>query len=99
MASDLHSRIRWDRVGRWALLAVGVLIVYLYIGPARRWVDTYAEARAKRAEVAELKARNAELREERRRLRQASSVEHQARALGMVRAGEKSFVVSGLPDG
>ena len=49
------SRIRWDRVGRWALLAVFALVVYLYVGPARTWWSTYAEAKRKRADVAELK--------------------------------------------
>ena len=54
------ARIRWDRVGRCALLCVFVLIVYLYIGPARTWLSTYGEAKRQRAEVAELKAENIE---------------------------------------
>ena len=37
------SRIRWDRVGRWALICVFVFVIYLYIGPARTWVGTYGE--------------------------------------------------------
>ena len=53
-----HSRIRWDRVGRWALLGVLVLVIYLYIGPATTWDSTGKEAREKRAEVAELRSQN-----------------------------------------
>jgi hypothetical protein len=82
---DRRTRIRWDRLGRWALIAVLGFVVYLYIGPAATWVSTYREAGRKRAEVAALK-------EENRRLR-----EREARRLGMVKAGEKSYVIEGLP--
>ena len=87
------SRIRWDRVGRWALLAVLALVVYLYVGPARTWWSTYAEAKRKRADVAQLKARHAELLAEKRRLKAKGALETEARKLGMVRAGEKLYVV------
>ena len=39
-----RSRIRWDRLGRWALIGVFALVLYLYIGPAVSWVKTYREA-------------------------------------------------------
>ena len=55
---DRRTRIRWDRLGRWALIAVLAFVVYLYIGPAATWVSTYREAGRKRAEVAALKAEN-----------------------------------------
>jgi len=88
-----RTRIRWDRLGRWALIAVLGLIVYLYIGPAASWVSAYREAGRKRAEVAALKTENLKLRERRRELRDSSSLEREARRLGMVKAGEKSYVV------
>jgi cell division protein FtsB len=87
------ARIRWDRVGRWALICVFLFVVYLYIGPARSWVTTYAEAKRQRADVAQLKARNAALRAKKRRLERSDAVEVQARELGMVKAGEKLHVV------
>jgi cell division protein FtsB len=87
------ARIRWDRVGRWALICVFLFVVYLYIGPARSWVTTYAEAKRQRADVSTLKARNAKLKAEKRRLERAGAVEVQARELGMVKAGEKLYVV------
>jgi cell division protein FtsB len=87
------SRIRWDRVGRWALICVFAFVIYLYIGPARTWVTTYSEAKRKRDEVAELRARNEQLRAEQRRLRRQGAVELEARKLGMVKAGEKLYVV------
>jgi cell division protein FtsB len=91
------TRIRWDRLGRWALIAVLAFVVYLYIGPAATWVSTYQEAKRKRADVAALREQNRRLRERRRELRDPASLEREARRLGMVKAGEKSYVIEGLP--
>ena len=87
------GRIRWDRVGRWALICVFGFILYLYVGPARNWVATYGEAKRKRAEVAALKARNAELLTRKRELEAPDAIEREARRLGLVKAGEKLYVV------
>jgi cell division protein FtsB len=94
---ERRTRIRWDRLGRWALIAVLGFVVYLYIGPAATWVSTYKDAKRKRADVAALKAENARLRERRAELRDPASLEREARRLGMVKAGEKSYVIEGLP--
>jgi cell division protein FtsB len=87
------SRIRWDRVGRWALICVFALVLYLYIGPARTWVSTYAEAKRKREDVTHLRAENERLLARRHELRRAGAIELEARKLGMVKAGEKLYVV------
>jgi cell division protein FtsB len=87
------SRIRWDRVGRWALICVFAFVIYLYIGPARTWVSTYAEAKRKREDVAALRGENRALRERKRQLQRRGAVELEARKLGMVKAGEKLYVV------
>jgi len=89
----MAARIRWDRVGRWALIGVFAFVLFLYIGPTRSWVSTYAEAKRKRSEVATLKAEHARLQARKRELERKGAVERQARALGMVKAGEKLFVV------
>jgi cell division protein FtsB len=91
------ARIRWDRVGRWALICVFALIIYLYVGPARTWLATYAEAKRQRAVVAELKAENAKLRAAKHNLQGAEALEREARELGMVKAGERAYVIEGLP--
>ena len=87
------SRIRWDRVGRWALICVFAFVLYLYIGPARTWIGTYAEAERKREEVAKLRDRHEELLERKRALTRRGAVELEARKVGMVKAGEKLYVV------
>jgi cell division protein FtsB len=90
------TRIRWDRLGRWALIAVFAFVLYLYIGPAATWVSTYKEAKRKRAEVAQLKTENRRLLDRRKELRDPASLEREARRLGMVKAGEKSYVIEGV---
>ena len=84
-----QTQIRWDRVGRWALISVLGFVLYLYIGPLASWVATYKEAGHKRSEVAALQA-------ESERLRDPTALEREARRLGMVKAGEKSYVVEGV---
>jgi cell division protein FtsB len=92
---DRRTRIRWDRLGRWALIGVFAFVLVLYVGPAARWVSTYRQAKQKRTEVAALKAENRSLRNQQASLEGASSLERQARRLGMVRAGEKLYVIAG----
>lgn len=94
----MATRIRWDRVGRVALLFVAALIVYLYIGPTAAWVSTYRESKERRSQLAALQREHDELVRKRDRLRDTETLERLARELGMVRAGEKAYVVSGLPD-
>jgi cell division protein FtsB len=92
---DRRTRIRWDRLGRWALLGVFALVLVLYVGPAARWVSTYRQAKEQRAQVAVLRAENRGLRAREQSLRGAASLERQARRLGMVAAGEKLYVIEG----
>ena len=86
-------------MSRVALLIVLVGIFALYIGPARSYWTTVREAKHRRAEVAQLKRENTRLRAKRAALRSTASLEREARRLGMVRAGERSYSVKHLPDG
>jgi len=96
---DAHplARIRWDRIGRWSLVGVFLLILYLYISPVTSLWRAWGEAAHQRQAVAALKARNAELRERKAGLLDESRLEQEARRLGMVKAGERAYVVQGLP--
>jgi cell division protein FtsB len=91
-----RPRIRWDRLGRWALIGVFALVLYLYIGPALNWISTYREAARQRAQVAALRAENERLRARKAELTAPGALEKEARRLGMVRAGERSYVIQGL---
>ena len=92
-----RTRIRWDRLGRWALIGVFALVLYLYVGPAVSWVKTYREAARQRSDVAALRAENAKLRARRDALNEGDAMELAARKQGMVKAGERAYIVSGIP--
>ena len=92
-----RTRIRWDRVGRVALLWLLAFVLCPYIGPTRTWISTYGEAKERRSQVAALRRQNAELRRREAELRQPAALEREARRLGMVKAGERAYVLEGLP--
>ena len=92
------TNIRWDRLGRYALVAIFLGICYLYIKPICSWVGAYGESKKRGQELAVLKAEHARLAKQSQQLKRATSVEAEARKMGMVKAGERAFVVKGLPD-
>jgi cell division protein FtsB len=91
-----RTRIRWDRLGRWALIGVFALVLYLYIGPALSWISTYREAGRQRAQVAELRVENQRLRERKAALTSPGALEREARRLGMVKKGERAYIIEGI---
>ena len=95
--ADIGTRIRWDRVGRVALLLVLLLLVYLYVWPVRSWWSTWQDSKAKQAQVERLQHENAELRARRAALKTPQALEREARRMGMVKPDERPFVVRGLP--
>ena len=90
------TAIRWDRVGRIALLLVLLGVIALYVNPLMTYVSTRQEAKQRRAEVAELQRERAQLRARRDELRDPRAIEREARRLGMVKPGERAYVVNGL---
>ncbi|HEY8638213.1 MAG TPA: septum formation initiator family protein [Solirubrobacteraceae bacterium] len=91
--------IRWDRVGRVALLCVLCGLVLLYVGPARSYWHTLGQAKQKRAEVQRLEREHSYLEARRRALAQPGELEREARKLGYVKPGERAYVIEGLPRG
>ncbi len=84
-------------MGRVALLAVLATILALYVSPAKHWIEQSGTAGAQREELARLKAEQDSLTGRVRDLRRPAALEREARKLGMVKHGERSFVVEGLP--
>src|SRR5690606_15916815 len=95
-AKRTAGRIRWDRVARTALLVVLVGVLGLYVQPLHSYVSTWRESKQRSAEVAELERENARLRARRAELHDPEALEREARRLGMVRPGERAYVVQGL---
>jgi cell division protein FtsB len=92
-----RSSIRWDRLGRVALLGTLGVIMLLYVSPTRHWIEQSRTAGEQKSELRELEAKNRELVRRVRELRTPGALEREARRLGMVRRGERSYVIENLP--
>jgi len=90
-------RVRWDRVGRTALLLLLLLVALAYIGPARSLLSTWHESNARQVQLQQLQREHDALVQRARELRDPRTVQAEARRLGMVKPGERSYVVRGLP--
>jgi hypothetical protein len=84
-------------MARIALLAVFVLVAGIAAQGVASFLKTRAEAAQQVAIVQALERQHRRLGVQDRALRVQSTIIRDARALGMVRVGEQSFVVTGLP--
>ena len=84
-------------MGRLALLATLGAILLLYIPPARHWIAQSGTADEQRAELHRLEREHDRLERRLRTFTRAESLEREARRLGMVRRGERAYVIENLP--
>jgi len=75
-----------------------VVLLYLAISPVRSLIADLHLNAERRAQVVLLQQKAAQLADEERALMLPSTRETEARNLGLVRAGEHPYVVSGLPN-
>ena len=80
-----------------ALLGTLLMIVFAYASPARQWIKQSGTAGHQKQELSELSKENRNLKQRLRALRDPGALEREARGLGMVRAGERSYVIENLP--
>jgi cell division protein FtsB len=97
MAGRRAATVRWDRVGRVALLLLLGVVLLLYVNPAINYFRTWQAANTKHDEVSRLQAENKRLRARKAALTQQATLVHEARALGMVKPGERAYLIRGLP--
>jgi len=90
------ARIRWDRLGRYALLTVLCAVLLSYISPVSHWLRQSDTAKHEEAELAELQDENAELKDRITDLRRPLALEREARKLGMIKEGERAYVIENL---
>jgi cell division protein FtsB len=96
MASRPRKRSSVSRAFR--LLGAGALVIiaFAYVSPLRAYLDARREVAERKAELAVLERDQAKLE---RRLTASGTdrfVEQEARRLGLVRPGERLFIVTGL---
>jgi cell division protein FtsB len=93
-----RSGIRWDRVARAALLGTLGIVLLLYISPLHRWVTQRSLASQQTQELQQLQKQNKQLRSHIKLLHDPTALEAEARKVGMVRRGEREYVVQNLPN-
>jgi cell division protein FtsB len=87
-----RPNIRWDRVGRVFLLGVLFVILLMYVSPLTRWIT-----QTNTAELHQLEETNSSLKAHLKSLQSPQALELRARTLGMVKQGERAFVIENLP--
>jgi cell division protein FtsB len=90
--------VRWDRLGRVSLLVVLTVVVGLYIQHALSYLSTRAQTNQQLSIVQRLSRENAQLEQQQKSLNDPATIQRDARALGMVMAGERPYVITGLPN-
>ena len=74
------------------------VIVLLYISPTKHWFEQSGTRSAQESELSRLDAENAQLKRKVRALKNPGTLEQEARRLGMVRQGERSYVIENPPE-
>jgi cell division protein FtsB len=92
------SRIRWDRVGRIALVLVLFGVLVSYLNPLVNLVEAWQGSKSSEQQLTQLKQEQAQLRSQLREASSPATLEREARRLGMVEPGEHAYVVHGLGD-
>ncbi len=80
------------------MLGVVVVLAYFYLSAGLRLLSAWREGRHDNAQVRVLEAQNRALRRQQASSASPGATQTQARRLGMIRPGEQTYVVSGLPD-
>jgi cell division protein FtsB len=83
-------------VGRIALVLVLLAILASYVKPALNFFDAWRDSKAEHASLTQLTKENQQLRQRMTQIQGPDAAERAARKLGMVAAGEGSYVVRGL---
>jgi cell division protein FtsL len=90
--------VRWDRLGRMAMLLVLVALAYLYLSAGLSLLSTWRESHRAGAQVKALEAQHHQLIAQHKALSSPGTVEAEARQLGMMFPGERTYIVRELPN-
>ena len=90
------SRIRWDRVGRIALVLVLFGVMVSYLNPLVNLLEAWQGSKSSESQLTQLKRERVDLTGQLRDASSPATLEREARRLGMVKPGEHAYVVHGL---
>lgn len=80
-----------------AMLCVLAALLYLYLSAGASLVGAWKEARTDSAQLAALERQHVALEAKHDSLGSPSTVMREARRLGMIRPGEQTYMITGLP--
>jgi cell division protein FtsB len=89
---------RSRRALRWIGLVVLVAAAVGYVQPLRAYRDATADVAARTAQIERVERANAELEQRIDETETPQFVEREARKLGLVKPGERLFIVSGIDE-
>lgn len=89
-------RVRWERLGRIVLVGVFAIVFALYLKQGLSLLATHSQAQGQLAIIERLARANKQLEAQRAALSDPTTIELDARKLGMVNPGERPYVVTGL---
>lgn len=86
------------KLGRLGALAAIVLVGYLYFRPLSSWMHTRAALAKRTSQVQLLAAQKATLERDVEQATTLTQLARSARRIGLVRRGERLFIVKGIPE-
>ncbi|MFL5906994.1 MAG: septum formation initiator family protein [Solirubrobacterales bacterium] len=90
------SRVRWDRIGRIALVLVLFGVLVSYLNPLVNLIEAWQGSKASEHQLHQLRQEKVQLTGQLREASSPATLEREARRLGMVKPGEHAYVVHGL---
>ena len=88
-------RLRWERLGRIALLVVLAAVVGLYVEHTTSYLSARAQNAHQQAVVDRYTRQNRALEAQKKSLGEPATIVRLARGLGMIRSGEQPFDITG----
>ena len=92
-----RTRVNWDRLGRVVLVVVLFAILASYLNPLVNFIHAWRDSKSSRQTLIELSRENAQLKARAAEDSSDAVMVREARKLGMVRPGERAYVVHNLP--
>jgi cell division protein FtsB len=89
---------RSARALRWIGVVVLLAVAIGYVQPLRAYRDASADVAAHRAQIESIERTNAELEQRISETETSVFVEREARKLGLVKPGERLFIVTGIDE-
>jgi cell division protein FtsB len=90
------SRLRWDRIARIALVLVLFGVMVSYLNPLVNLVGAWRTSKASEERLVQLKSENADLQRQLDEAESPLTLGREARKMGMVKPGERLYVIEGL---